>query len=107
MSNILIGQLSAQPHSTSASPNAELVALINDHIHPPQPLNANDVYVRSLRIVSDDVNDHGGRFPREEHARVCELLVDSPVLIGHDHSRLPVARARWGIGSRRTLMAGL
>ena len=92
MSNHLIGQLSAQPHATSATPGAELVALINETIQPPQPLQAGEVHVRSLRLVSDDVNDHGGRFPREEHARVCELLIDSPVMIGHDRSRLPVAR---------------
>lgn len=92
MSKLLIGHLSAHPHSASATPNAELVALINDRIRPPHPVRANDIYIRSLRLVSDDVNDHGGRFPREEHARVCELLVDSPVLIGHDRSRLPVAR---------------
>jgi hypothetical protein len=92
MSNNLIGQLSAHPQETSATPGAELIALINERIRPPQPLQAGDVYVRSLRLVSDDVNDHGGRFPREEHARVCELLIDSPVLIGHDRSRLPVAR---------------
>ena len=92
MSTNLIGQLSAHPQETPAVPGAELVALINERIRPPQPMAAGDVYVRSLRLVSDDVNDHGGRFPREEHARVCELLVDSPVLIGHDRSRLPVAR---------------
>lgn len=92
MSTNLIGQLSARPQETPAVPDAELVALINERIRPPQPMAAGDIYVRSLRLVSDDVNDHGGRFPREEHARVCELLVDSPVLIGHDRSRLPVAR---------------
>jgi hypothetical protein len=92
MSHNLIGQLSARPQEASTASCAELIALINERICPPQPLQAGDVHVRSLRLVSDDVNDHGGRFPREEHARVCELLIDSPVLIGHDRSRLPVAR---------------
>jgi len=69
-----------------------LVALINERINPPTSLTATQIHVRSIRLVSDAVNDHGGRFPVEEHDRLCALLIDSPVLIGHDHSRLPVAR---------------
>lgn len=88
----LIGRLSAHPDSKTSVAANELVALINARIQPPEPLTAGQIHVRSLRLVSDEMNDHGGRFPREEHQRVCELLIDSPVLVGHDRSRLPVAR---------------
>lgn len=90
--NILIGQLSAQPAPSAAAPTDEMIALINARVHPPAPIQADSVHVRSVRLVSDEINDHGGCFPADEHARLCELVVDSPVLIGHDRSRLPVAR---------------
>ncbi len=90
MSNSLYGHLAARPHRSAAQ--SDLTALINDRIKPPTPLSLAEVHVRAMRVVSDVVNDHGGRFPREEHQRLCDLLVDSPVMIGHDHSSLPVAR---------------
>lgn len=90
MPKSLYGQLTVLPHDTRAQ--ADLIGLINDHINPPSPLTLSDVHVRALRLVSDAVNDHGGRFPVEEHQRLCDLLIDSPVMIGHDHARLPVAR---------------
>lgn len=86
----LYGQLVALPHHARAQ--SDLIALVNDRINPPAPLTLDDVHIRAMRLVSDEVNDHGGRFPREEHARLCELLSDSPVMIGHDHASLPVAR---------------
>lgn len=90
--NILIGQLSAQPAATASAPTDEMIALINTRVHPPAPVQAANVHIRSVRLVSDEINDHGGCFPADEHARLCELVIDSPVLIGHDRSRLPVAR---------------
>ncbi len=86
----LFGELSAHPHPSQ--PRADLIALINERVSPPTPLSLDDVHIRAMRLLSDQVNDHGGRFPREEHEHLCELLVDSPVMIGHDHSSLPVAR---------------
>ena len=70
----------------------ELMALINQRIKPPILLRSEDVHIRSLRLISDEVNDHGGRFPVEEYGPLCALLIDTPVLIGHDRTRLPVAR---------------
>ncbi|MBI3872168.1 MAG: hypothetical protein HY304_03715 [candidate division Zixibacteria bacterium] len=95
MMTTLIGTLAARPPRPSAAQpdaKAEWVRLINERIHPPVPVGAADVHVRMLRLVSDEVNDHGGRFPRDEHVRLCELLIDTPVLIGHDRTHLPVAR---------------
>lgn len=70
----------------------ELVGLINDNIKPPGPVSEQDVYIRAMYIVSDEVNSFGGRFPAEELSRLTELLVDSPVMVGHRKDRLPVAR---------------
>ena len=98
MTSTLFGQLAAHTLRSSdqqthlAQAQSDLIALINEHIHPPTPLTLDDVHIRAMRLVSDEVNDHGGRFPREEHERLCELVIDSPVLIGHDRSHLPVAR---------------
>lgn len=90
MRTTLYGQLALTPHPTQAQ--SDLIALINDRVNPPAPISLDDVHIRAMRLVSDEVNDHGGRFPREEHQRLCELLIDSPVMIGHDHASLPVAR---------------
>jgi hypothetical protein len=95
---ILRGQLSARPLSaverTSRLKQAreDLTRLLNERVNPPTPLTLADVHIRALRVVSDQVNDHGGRFPREEHEHLRDLLVDSPVMIGHDHATLPIAR---------------
>jgi len=70
----------------------ELVNLINKNIKPPTTVTAGEVYVRAMYIVSDQVNSFGGRFPGDEHTRLAELLVDSPVLIGHRKDKLPVGR---------------
>jgi hypothetical protein len=59
---------------------------------PPQPVTGDDIYVRAMYIVSDQINSYGGRFPIEEHPRLMELLIDSPVLIGHRKDTLPIAR---------------
>ena len=56
------------------------------------PLNAEEIYVRSMYIVSDRVNSYGGRFPAEEFPRLVDLLIDSPVLIGHRKDSLPIGR---------------
>jgi hypothetical protein len=76
---------------TEVYPNG-LVELINRNVSPPTPVALDDVYVRAMYVVSDQVNSFGGRFPVDEHKRLSGLLVDSPVLIGHRKDRLPVAR---------------
>ncbi len=70
----------------------ELIDLINQNIKPPQPVNAEDVFVRAMFVVSDEINSFGGRFPSDEHPRLAALLIDSPVLVGHRKDKLPVGR---------------
>ena len=70
----------------------ELVTLINKYIKPPEPVTSNDIYVRTMQVVSDEINSFGGRFPADEHPRLASLLIDSPVLIGHRKDKLPIGR---------------
>ncbi len=85
----LIARL-AEPAETT--PDADLVERINTAVNPPDRVSIDDVYVRAMFIVSDEVNSFGGCFPVDEHARLCRLLVDSPVMVGHRKDRLPIGR---------------
>jgi hypothetical protein len=70
----------------------ELVFLINSRIKPPKPVTKEDVYVRTMFLVSDEVNSYGRRFPIEELPKIAELVIDSPVIVGHTKEKLPIAR---------------
>lgn len=87
-----IGRVSAQLAEPLEQVSEELVESINRNINPPDPVEAADVYVRAMYVVSDEINVFGGRFPPDEHERLAGLLVDSPVLVGHRKDRLPVGR---------------
>jgi hypothetical protein len=78
-----------QPEEVSSP---ELVDLINTNINPPEALSADDVYIRAMYVVSDQVNSFGGKFPIEELQSLANLIVDSPVMIGHRKDRLPIGR---------------
>lgn len=87
-----LGRVTAKLAEPAEQVSADLVELINRNVNPPTPIVADDVYVRAMYIVSDEVNSFGGRFPIEEHDRLVELLVDSPVMVGHRKDKLPIAR---------------
>lgn len=70
----------------------QIIDLINSNVNPPEAVSADEVYVRAMYIVSDEVNSFGGRFPSDELEHLRELIVDSPVLVGHRKDKLPVAR---------------
>jgi hypothetical protein len=70
----------------------ELVFLINSRIKPPQPVSKEDIFIRTMFLVSDQVNSYGGRFPLEELQRLATLVIDSPVMVGHTKEKLPIAR---------------
>jgi len=90
----LNGKLKARLEAGTKSPSKEeeLIDLINRRIHPPRPVKNGEVHIRAMYIVSDSVNNCGGRFPPEEHDRIAALLVDTPVMVGHSKEKLPVAR---------------
>ncbi len=72
--------------------DGSLVDEINQRIQPPRSVKPNDVHIRAMYIVSDQINSQGGRFAAEELERLTELLTDSPVMVGHQRDSLPVAR---------------
>ena len=88
----LLGKIEACLAEKEIEVSDDLVFLINARIKPPLPVKKEDVYIRAMYLVSDQVNSFGGCFPLEEHPKLAELLVDSPVLVGHSKERLPIAR---------------
>ncbi len=86
------GRIIAQLDLNSPLPIADLVPLINQRINPPTPVTEADIYIRAMFILSDQTNAYGGRFPSDEHPRLADLLVDSPVLVGHRRDLLPIGR---------------
>ena len=87
-----MGRVVAELAEPSRDIPAELIELINVNVKPPSQVSADEVFVRAMYIVSDQVNSFGGRFTAEEHSKLAELLVDSPVLVGHRKDHLPIAR---------------
>ena len=71
---------------------AFLIDRINDIIRPPRPATEENVNIRAMYLLNDLVNSHGGRFEREELSVLCELLLDTPVMIGHNRAEAPMAR---------------
>ncbi len=70
----------------------ELVFLINSRIQPPKPVTKEEIFVRTMFLVSDEINSYGGCFPLEELHNLTCLVIDSPVMIGHTKEKLPIAR---------------
>jgi hypothetical protein len=79
----------------------EFIERINAGIDPATSLRPDDVYIRAMYIVSDQVNSFGGRFPADEHPRLVDLLIDSPVLVGHRKDKLPIGRTFHAVTSQR------
>jgi hypothetical protein len=89
---IQLAELSATPIENNLQ---KYIDLINANIKPPVAIKPDDVFIRAMHIISDSVNAYGGRFDRVELPNIARLFIDSPVLIGHDKSGLPVARNFW------------
>jgi hypothetical protein len=66
--------------------------LINSRIRPPKLVTKEDIFVRTMFLVSDEINSYGGRFPLEELHHLTNLVIDSPVMVGHTKEKLPIAR---------------
>lgn len=88
----LKGEIQAELAEKAEEVSERLVGLINQHISPPVPVTKENIYIRTMFVVSDQVNSYGGCLPVEEHPNVARLLIDSPVLIGHNKDRLPIGR---------------
>lgn len=88
----LVGQIKTELIEKEPRSLDLLVERINTTVKPPEPVTTGDVYIRAMYLVSDQINSYGGCFPAEEHQRLIELLIDSPVMVGHRKDQLPIAR---------------
>ncbi len=86
------GRLTTQLADSTIAPTDRFCDLINQRIAPKSAVTAESIFVGAMYLVSDQVNSFGGRFPFDEHQRLAELIVDSPVLVGHRKDSLPIAR---------------
>lgn len=86
---ILIGNLSVSHPDERID---FLVDQINKNINPPRKATLDNVNIRVMYLLNDLVNSHGGRFGQADLASLGKLIVDTPVLIGHDRSSAPLAR---------------
>jgi hypothetical protein len=89
---VQLAELSAQPIERNLQKYSDL---INVNIKPPVPVKPGDINIRAMYIISDSINTYGGRFDRVDLPNIARMLIDSPVMIGHDKSGLPVARNFW------------
>lgn len=67
----LKGQIQAVLSEKEISPDLSLIELINQRIQPPVDVTAEDIYIRAMYLVSDQVNSYGGRFPKEEQEQIA------------------------------------
>jgi hypothetical protein len=86
---ILVGRLAV----SAVGQRLNLLAdQINKNINPPRQATPDNVNIRVMYLLNDLVNTHGGRFRKSDLLNLCRLIVDTPVLIGHDRSSAPLAR---------------
>ena len=90
--SVSLGRVEAELAEPDQEIPTGLVELINLNVKPPSSVSVDDVFIRAMYIVSDQVNSFGGRFPVDEHSGLASLLIDSPVLVGHRKDQLPVGR---------------
>ncbi len=55
-------------------------------------IDAGQVCIRSMWVVSDEVNSYGGVLSSESHQQIAELMLGAPILVGHQTDSLPIAR---------------
>ena len=88
----LLAYVGAELRKPEEEISDELVAMINDRIKPPKLVTKEEIFVRTMYLVSDEINSYGGCFPLEELHNLTNLVIDSPVMIGHTKEKLPIAR---------------
>lgn len=89
ITEILSGEISLDD---PAERKASLIDKINRVIRPPRPATENNVNIRAMYLLNDLVNSHGGRFERDELSTISKLILDTPVMIGHNRAEAPLAR---------------
>jgi hypothetical protein len=86
---ILVGRLAVSAVDERLNFLAEQ---INRNVNPPRRATADNVNIRVMYLLNDLVNAHGGRFRNADLQNLCRLIIDTPVLIGHDKYSPPLAR---------------
>lgn len=89
ITEILIGNLAINAPDDRM---AFLIEQINNNIKPPRAVTADSVNIRAMYVVNNLINWHGGRFRRDDIAQLATLIMDTPVLVGHNRSDAPLAR---------------
>lgn len=89
LKEILVGRLSVKHPDDRID---FLVNQINKNIKPPRKATPDNVNIRVMYLINDLVNSHGGRFRHTDLVGLSKLIIDTPVLIGHDRSSAPLAR---------------
>ncbi len=90
--NSNIGKLQATLSDTAIDKIDNLLEILNNNIMPSEKLKAEDVHIRCMYIVSEELNSYGGKFPLEELYKIKDKIIDSPVLVGHQKDQLPIGR---------------
>ena len=88
----LIGALSITTACDTAEDKQQLVDEINRVAQPPQPVTVDTVYIGLLHAASNEINLQGGCFEAAELTQLSELIVDAPVMVGHQKQELPIGR---------------
>ncbi len=89
----LTGHLSVIPKLASLSIDRESLLLeLNRRIAPKQPLTTENINLGVLHAASNQVNIQGGCFEQAELERLADLLIDAPVMVGHQKQELPIGR---------------
>jgi len=88
----LIGALSITTAGDTAEDKQQLVDEINRVARPPQPVTIDTVYIGLLHAASNEINLQGGCFEAAELTQLSELIVDAPVMVGHQKQELPIGR---------------
>ncbi len=88
----LIGALLITTACDAAEDKQQLIDEINRVAQPPQPVTVDTVYIGLLHAASNEINLQGGCFESAELTQLSQLIVDAPVMVGHQKQELPIGR---------------
>ncbi len=90
--NASIGRINVELSASREDRTSELIEILNRNISPPTRLEESDIHIRTMFVLSDQVNSYGGCFDPDDHEAIAKLMIDSPVLVGHRKDKLPIGR---------------
>jgi hypothetical protein len=84
--------LTEPDQSKSNDPSGQFDQLLAKVLRDSNGIDVAQVFVRSMWVVSDEVNSYGGVLSSESHPQIAELMLGAPILVGHQTDSLPIAR---------------